>query len=292
VRDLSRPRGEHGDSQRALLDLKLAFDAEAGWLERLEQGSEPGALAAFLREVAGVVPFYRDRLGARPAHELALSAFPIVSRADYLEDPRQFLIPPLESEIRSITPTNGTIGAPLAVTFDPVAWFDLNYGIYAMAGAVYPDLLDRMVPRAEGIFLVNNNPWVADESTYVPPLNLAVLRQLPLGRSADEDASLVAYLRSVPVPLLYGKASNLTMLAAADAELGRGAGADRIRPGAILVSGEALYDDQRVWLERWFDCAVINAYLSTEGGLAAIECPHRTTAATCSSATGSATRSS
>ncbi|MBC7976317.1 MAG: hypothetical protein H7138_15205 [Myxococcales bacterium] len=226
----------------------------------------------FLRDVVRVVPFYRERLGATPDDALSLSAFPIVRRSQLVETPEQFLIPASESETRSITPTNGTIGSPLAVHFDAVGWHDLNYGTYAVLAEVYPDLLSRMTPRADGVFLVNNNPWSAEISVYVPPLQLAVLRQLVLGRSADKDAALVAQLRASPVPLLYGKASNLVTLAGLDAA----ADGDRIRPGAILVSGEALYDDQRQTLERWFGCPVINAYIATEGGLIALECPHKT----------------
>lgn len=260
------------DSLDTLLRLKLAFATEESWLDRLALLAEPDALTMFLRDVVRVVPFYRERLGAIPDDAVSLSVFPVVHRSQLVATPEQFLIPASESETRSITPTNGTIGSPLAVHFDAVGWHDLNYGTYAALAEVYPDLLSRMTPRADGVFLVNNNPWSAEISVYVPPLQMAVLRQLVLGRSADKDAALVAQLRASPVPLLYGKASNLVTLAGLDAA----AGGDRIRPGAILVSGEALYADQRHTLERWFGCPVINAYIATEGGLIALECPHKT----------------
>ncbi len=106
-------------------------------------------------------------------------------------------------------------------------------------------------------------------SVYIPPLGLALLRQLVLERSREEDEDVVRLLRARNIPLLYGKPSTLLLLADVDACL---AGNERIRPFAILVSGEALYADQRRELENRFDSTVYNAYVATEGGLIAMEC--------------------
>jgi phenylacetate-coenzyme A ligase PaaK-like adenylate-forming protein len=50
--------------------------------------------------------------------------------------------------------------------------------------------------------------------------------------------------------------------------------AARLRPRALIVSGENLYDSDRAWLEEWYGCPIINAYLSTEAGLIGVDCVH------------------
>lgn len=255
-----------------LLQLKLAFESEPQWQQRIEELSSPAALPVFLREVVSTVPFFRDRLCHTPEGELALRSFPVVRRASYIEWLDGFLTP--QGRATSLVAwTNGTVGAPLAVRFDAAGWYELNYGTYDAIADAYPELLSQMQPREDGVFLITNLQAFAETSSYVPTLDLAVLRQVIFGRSAAEDEAIVARLRAARVPLLYGKASTLVELAAADHA--SATAHQRIRPSAILVSGEALYEDQRELLQRWFGCPVINAYVATEGGLIALECPHR-----------------
>lgn len=265
---------ETGD-QDALIQLKFALDAEAEWRRRLESLADPDALLSLLRAAARSVPYFRERLRGVPEHALTLGSFPIVRRGAYNEHPEQFLMPePQASDPRFVASTNGTLGPQLAVRLDAAGWYELHYGTYVDVAAALPGLVDRLRPGAEGVFLINNNPHQPRASAYLPTLNLALLRQLVLGRSDHEDAAILAHLRSVPVPLLYGKASSLVALASADAaSAGAGGG---IRPFAILVSGEGLYEDQRARLEAWFRCPLLDAYISTEGGMIALECRHRT----------------
>ena len=48
-----------------------------------------------------------------------------------------------------------------------------------------------------------------------------------------------------------------------------------IRPRSVIVSSEALYQHQRVAMERAFGCPVYNRYGLSETGVVAIECPVR-----------------
>ncbi|MFL6164242.1 MAG: hypothetical protein ACJ74U_18730 [Jatrophihabitantaceae bacterium] len=103
----------------------------------------------------------------------------------------------------------------------------------------------------------------------LPGLGGALFRRLVVGRGYLDDLRLVAYLRSTPPALLHGRPTTLLRLAACDPD----ANGCQIRPGAILVSGEYLFDEDRVRLEGSYGCPVLNAYTSVEGGLIGLECP-------------------
>lgn len=257
----------------SLVELKLALEVESQWRRRADELSSPSSIAAYLQEVVATVPFFRTRLGGMPCDELKLQVFPVVRRDSYIERREEFVT----SQGRSSTLvmwTNGTLGSPLAVRFDAVGWYDLNYGSYDTLGTAYPEILSRMRAREDGVFLISNVQALEEFSSYVPTLDLAVLRQLVFGRSAAGDEGIIARLRASRVPLLYGKPSTLVELAAADQA--SATAHQRIRPFAVLVSGEALYEDQREMLQTWFNTKVINAYIATEGGLIALECPFKT----------------
>jgi hypothetical protein len=258
-----------------LVYLKVALDAESKWTDLCAELRKTDSPASFLGHVVCRVPFYRERIALSGLDPLDLTSFPVALRAHYNNSPEDFLAaPPEQHDARLFALTNGTIAPELKVQFDPAGWYEFNYGTYHTVASVIPGLVSRMAPGEEGVFLVTNALYQPRMSVYIPPLNAAILRQLIIGRAEQEDRLCVAYLRDRPGHLLYGKPSNLISLAAIDSKLPNQTG--HIRPFAILVSGESLYEDQRERLEDWFQCSVFNAYIATEGGLIAMECPYRT----------------
>jgi phenylacetate-CoA ligase len=268
---LADETGEHEPG----IHLKFALEVEGEWRQRVAALAQLDALSSFLDYASCAVPCYRQRCSSGRVHPFELASLPAASREDHAVRPDQFLAAvPGERDKRLVASTNGTIGPQLRVQFDRAAWYEFNYGTYAAVAAAIPGLLARMVAGEAGVFLITDAPFQPRMSLYIPTLNGALLRQLILGRSQQEDRLVVEYLRATPIHLLYGKPSNLIQLAAIDAAMSPRQG--RIRAFAILVSGESLYEDQRQKLEDRFDGSVFNAYIATEGGLIAIECPHRT----------------
>ncbi len=258
------------DGHDPLIYLKVAFDAEPEWHRRLSELASAEGLEAFLTASAARAPFYRELFhrGPVPFHRI-----PLTARADHDRDISRFLTVPREArDLRLRAATNGTVAPQMYVQFDPAAWYDFNYGTFAAVARAVPGLLERMLPKEVGVVLITNALYQPHASTFVPTLNCAILRQLVIGRGAHDDRAVVEYLCGLHLPLLYGKPSNLLELARlCDAAERAGA----IRPHAVLVSGERLYADQRQALECAFGCGVFDAYIATEAGLIAIECPQQ-----------------
>jgi phenylacetate-coenzyme A ligase PaaK-like adenylate-forming protein len=73
--------------------------------------------------------------------------------------------------------------------------------------------------------------------------------------------------------VLHGKPSYLLDLVDRMRELG--VIPSSLRPRLIVVSGETLFEDQRVRIAHAFQALTVNAYACGEGGLVALECEHR-----------------
>jgi phenylacetate-coenzyme A ligase PaaK-like adenylate-forming protein len=212
----------------------------------------------------------RARARAAAYHGVAdqLSELPLLGRTDYDADPDRFIAQ--RRGTRASCHSSGTTGRPITVRYDAAAWFESNHVTLARAVAAVPGLRSWLRPGAPGVVLVTekDHPRV---TLGLPLLDGAVFRRLVVGRSEEEDDALVRSLRSRPPAILHGTPSYLLALLAEDT--GR-AGQRRIAPGAILVSGETLFDDDRDRLRDWFGCPVLNAYTSAEGGLVGLTCTH------------------
>lgn len=262
--------------QEAHLLLKYALTIEEHWVARCAEVLRQDAMASFLRDVSAHVPFYRKRVGTG-ARELI--EFPIVTRSDHAAAPDQFrAIRPGPWDPRLRARTNGTLTTSLEVQFDPVGWYDINYGTLGAACERIEGLRERFVPAQPCLVMVLDGLYqpkaaFGDGSAFIPTLNAARLDKVLLGVSEEEDCRLVEHLRAMNITLLYGKGSVLLRLAELDEELASSSG--RIRAFAILTSGEALYEDQRAEIEQWFGAKVLNAYVATESGLIGTECAVR-----------------
>jgi hypothetical protein len=255
-----------------LLYQTLAAEMQPHWAQLLQELAGADRLPRLLHYAGLHIPYYRSTVSA--SRRTSLDSFSIVSRWQYDQASDQFQtnVPGMKS-IYCSTLTNGTIASPLRVFFSLGAWFEFNYGTYAAVASAIPGLSQKMEKDRPGVLLINNAMYQPRMSLSIPVLNGALLRQLIIGRSEEEDRTVVQWLRSIDIPLLYGKASNLLQLAAAESRMGETLSSG-IRPFAVLVSGEGLFEDQRAQLVSWFQCPVYNAYIATESGLIAMECSH------------------
>jgi hypothetical protein len=255
--------------ESAGIDLRLACEAYPLWLDRL---SRPELERSFLANCTSTVPFYRN-LFAGPIPDL--DQFPIVNRADHDNNRRQFISDPFDDLFakKLAIHTNGTLGPTLRVSWDLPTFFEFNHATYLRFSTVLPDFLPSLVPGEPSVFVISDLPRDRRFSLPMPALDGTILRRLVLSRDDATDEALVRYLRDVPIALLHGKPSVLLRLMDLDGLLAPGR---RITPTAIVCSGENLYPDDCVRMETWFGCPVVNAYVASETGLIAFECPHRT----------------
>lgn len=172
---------------------------------------------------------------------------------------------------RHTSQTSGTTGAKMEIPMDLASLFDLQQGSFEMVAQAIPGLAEKAQPYETSVALVSNKYWREYTSVLLLTLRASLLRYLVMHRSAAQDLDLLQALRGFSVPLLYGKPTYLLELMELDRSMEPGGA--HIAPFAILVSGESLFEDDRAKLEDWYRSPVFNAYVSTEGGLMAIECP-------------------
>lgn len=253
--------------------MLLSIRAHRRWQERLELLARPDALERFLDHVACTVPFYRLLLG-QEERLLTLASFPLVTRSQVSSARTMFVSSAyLEESARFEPATSGTTGPPMTVNMDMASWYDLNVGAYASVARAIPGLLEAAVPGEMAVALVSNKPTRSAQSIVIPPLKAALLHRLIMGKGEEEDLRILALLRDRPLPLLYGKASYLLDLAALESRW-YGPASKRIRPMAVFVSGENLFENHRHFFKDRFGCAVYSGYLSKEGGVIALDCPY------------------
>jgi hypothetical protein len=229
-------------------------------------------MQAYLGHVVRTVAHYRP-LRAVDGSAPPLNEFPVLTRDTVAAAPASFRSSEFEADAAVFfADTNGTVRRKLRVVFDLVAWFDLNYGTYARVARQVPGLAARVVPGEAAVVLVVDNPAADPLTRVLPTLGGALLRQVVLGADEEGDRRTVRDIAAAPPALLYGKPSSLRDLGV----VARRAGVPRMRPFAVLTSGENLYDDDRRHLEELFEVPVLNAYLATEGGLIGLECRYHT----------------
>lgn len=241
-----------------------ALDGHRAYLARLaELGDDP--LAAFLAHVHRTVPFYR-------AYGTRLADFPVIDRDTARDRRSEMLSTTHAGDVGELwAKTNGTLSTPLVVGLDAAAYYELYQFAHARIATSRSGLRERLVAGQVGIHYVTDIPEDPRLTAYLPALGGVLLRRLPLGRDAAQDAASVEALRAAPT-ILYGKPLSLARVA----ELDRALGGGRIRPLALAVSGASLYPEFRAQLAEWFQCAIIDAYIATESGPIAIDCEHQT----------------
>jgi len=196
----------------------------------------------------------------------------LVDKAEYLNARGEFLSDTYrEDNLPFLAYTNGSISESLDVRFDRAGWYDFVYDMYGRFVQTVPQLVSRMTPGTLGAVCLTNAQ--SQRQSYVmPSLRAAVVKQLMMQRSDAEDESVLSYLRSRSIPILYGRPSAIASLVEQDRKRGDG----RVNPGIVFASGENLFDDERSLMSEWFGCLVLDAYVSTEGGLIAKECLFKT----------------
>ncbi|MBC7978312.1 MAG: phenylacetate--CoA ligase family protein [Myxococcales bacterium] len=263
--------------------MRLALQARDAFLRRLQISNED-LLPDLLGHAVRHIPHYqRDS-----ARLLALGDFPVIDRETMQTQRAQFLADTLAEEWHGKPPfsilTNATLGPSLEVAFDLAGFYDFAYVGLARCLAEIPGLIESLEPGETTVFSIAGSDYAERFTMFVPSLGGTLLEQVLVRRSASEDADTVARLRGADRPVLYGKPHELLRLAELDARDGLaaldpqdGPGATRIRPRAILLSGDPLYDAYRTRLAAHFACPILNSYIASEAGVIAIECPERRT---------------
>jgi phenylacetate-coenzyme A ligase PaaK-like adenylate-forming protein len=264
-------RGATGQrSSRQIADVEIAYnkrDAVLAWREWRVRAALPPkqGLRQLLEHARVAVPFYRRRLTGKS--RLQLADFEPVSRAEMVSDPGSFL-----SEAQAISPrdaihpTSGTTGKPLVVWIAPVMFYDMCYAVYQNVAHLVPEIWKRIQPDKCSVAQLSEHPMTWAGATCMLPLKMSVFRRIMFDSSSHE-ANLI--LGQLDPAIISGTPS--TLMAFAEQLLPN---TPTPRPLATLVSGERLHDDQRAAIERIYGGRCLNAYISSEGGVLALEGPH------------------
>ena len=249
-------------------NLQLVLEAHKLWIERL---SNPHLKRAFLAHASTTVPYYRSLFDGAVCDDL--ERFPIIDRNLHNVRRHEFLSTAFDDprEEQLALYTNGTLGRVLRVSMDLPTFFDLTQAAYLRIAGVVPEILAASISSEPTAFVISDAPSDRRFSIVMQALNATVLRLLVVGRGEASDEALVRYLREVRISVMHGKPAVLLRLIDLDCALGGG----RIRPTAVVCSGENLYPDDRARLESWLGCEILAAYAATETGVIALECETR-----------------
>lgn len=228
---------------------------------------ERGRDRVLLEHAIANIPFYQ-RLAPPAGGWTRLEQLPIVTRHDVAVKPTAFVAQGTGTQFAA--KTSGTTGTPLTAIFDSAGWYVLNQELYAHVFTAIPELEGTFRAGRLAVTLVCNELNRPNTGTLLMPLDGALFHRRVLGRGRASDDAVIDELIASDCPLLYGKAAYLRDLVRA--EQARGA-STRLRPRALLTSGEKLFEDDRARFEDWFGCRLYDAYTSIEGGMMAIGCP-------------------
>lgn len=261
-------------SRREIADVEIAYhirDSVLAWREwhgRVGLSPKQG-LERLLEHARDSIPFYRRRLAGRAGKSrLRLTDFEPVSRAEMALDPGSFL-----SDAHAISPrdamhlTSGTTGKPLVVWIAPAMFYDMCYVIYQEVAQRVPEIWERIQPDKCSVAQLSEHPMTWAGATCMLPLKMSVFRRIMFDSSSREANRILGALDPA---IISGTPS--TLLAFAEQVL---PDAPAPRPLATLVSGERLHEDQRAAIERIYGGRCLNAYISSEGGVLALEGPPR-----------------
>jgi len=231
-------------------------------------------LSEFLKHTAETVSHYDNLKNLRSATEmLKLEDFPLTSRSEIAANLTDYLSSTFPMDDLVWTSTSGTTGVPLRIPRDLGSIYGVFHDTYFKVFGLIPGLLGELVAHRTAIIVLDDVPHRYPPATVVQPvLAKTLLQRVVIGTSESDDRRIVEDLRLEKIPLLYGRPRSLRRLREIEEEECEGA---RIRPFAILSSGDNLYESDRVSLESWFGCPVFNAYGSQESGVVGLECSNQ-----------------
>lgn len=218
----------------------------------------------FLAHAVVTVPAYRDLDGP------LLPAFPLVDRAALSRGGRAYWSSAFQADTLVVRTTSGTTGVPLSVPRDPASDYQFVYGTYRLVFDRVAELTEPQSGRC-AVIQVNDNPTRREHSLVNPELGYAPMHHVVIGRAEAADHETVRRIAGERPQLIGGRPRGLLSLA----DLATRSGV-ALRPQAVLSTGDNLHSDDRARLESAFQAPVYNGYASQEGGLLALECPHRT----------------
>jgi phenylacetate-coenzyme A ligase PaaK-like adenylate-forming protein len=245
------------------LALSVLYDTWAGqqaFVDRYGTGQPVSSLKEFLVHIQEHVPYYQARKRLYGA-SMKLEDFPVISRADIMDNPKDFFSSCLDTEV--IKYTSGTTNLQLPVRYDSASWYDVNIGSYSYLRPFFESTGIHFEPGELGVVAITFKNERERVALWMPSLNLSLYERYLFGSNGVNDISLIRSLRECNIPVLHGKPHYLRKLV----NLDRMEQGGRIQCSMILTSGETLYNDDVEEFNNWFNCPIIDAYVSSEGGL-------------------------
>lgn len=241
-----------------------------GLLEQRNNSTNNAPVRAIIEHAIKTVPFYSES-GINPSKAVSLSSLPLITREQIVGNPTQFHSCSYDSNEHIVATTSGTTGVPLRVVRDRASFYMFAFDTYREVFRLIPGLKELPEAGQYAVSLVNDNPQREDQVMINPSINYALMHRSIFGKGSVSDHKVIENLVNERAPLLYGRPRSLVQVAETYvASSARNIG--KIRPRAILCSGDNLYKESRSFLEEVFDAPVYNAYGSQEAGLVAIEC--------------------
>ncbi len=264
-----RVRRYRGDYQRFLAQLE-----RQQWLDRAAlQELQDAGVRRTVAFAAAEVPYYRElfkREGIRTEHirtAADLRILPFLTKA-IVQEQGERLRPERRTVAAISQSTGGTTGRPVPYWVSPSA-VQFNYATYEARFRRWAE-----VAFGDAMVSINGKP-IVPMSQEGPPYwrrNLA-FNQLYVSAYHLSDANLPAIvdrLVEFAPKVIVAYVSAVHRIARFVIEQGR---SGEIRPRAVLVSSETLFDWQRAEIERAFATKVFNGYSLGEPVCFVSECP-------------------
>lgn len=244
------------------------------WLAPADlQAMQDAAVRTTVRFAAEEVPYYRElfqREGIRPEHirtAADLRILPFTDKATVQAEGDRMR--PDRRKVRAVAQTTGgTTGSPVPYWVTPRA-IQFNYATYEARFRRWAG-----VKLGERMVTINGKPIVpmAQDGPPYWRRNLA-FNQLYVSAYHLSDAnlpSIVERMRRFDPQVIVAYVSAVHRIARFILDAGL---VGHVRPRAVLVSSETLFDWQRADIERAFSCKVFNGYSLGEPVCFISECP-------------------
>jgi phenylacetate-CoA ligase len=264
-----RVRRYRGEFARFCTELERQQWLPAAALQELQDAAVRRTVAF----AAACVPYYRElfaREGIRPEHIRTAADLPILPLLDKatVQEQGARLRPDRRRVPGIVHTTGGTTGRPVPYWVSPQA-IQFNYAAYEVRFRNWAG-----VGLGDSMVSINGKP-IVPMTQDGPPYwrhNLA-FRQLYVSAYHLSDRNLPAIadrIEAFAPAVIVAYVSAVHRIARFVLETGR---TGQIRPRAVLVSSETLFDGQRAEIEAAFGCKVYNGYSLGEPVCLATECP-------------------
>ena len=213
--------------------------------------------------------FYRKKYDAAGVHPddirslEDLPKLPITTKQELIDNFDAAIPAPMNRDLSFLMGTSGTTGQAIQIYKDQI-WLAHAFGFTLRMRRLH----DMGIPKAAFIYDANAENNIETQMEIF----LKYFSRHALQISVEtEVGEIMTMLENSKVNYIATYPSMMRELA----RLRRDGRGQNLRIKKVGVSGELLDDFSRRYIEEAFDCECYNAYISTEGGPVALECPHK-----------------